>query len=151
VKVAACTSEDIRTAPNLDELVVEYAHESRLAEMPWPRVNWDTYRHLEKAGVLHVFSAREDEVLIGFVVMIVSMMPEYSVTLCCTEAFFVAKAYRHTGAGLKLLAAADACARELRSPGLAISAPLGGKLAELLPRCGFREVGRTFFKRYSDA
>jgi GNAT superfamily N-acetyltransferase len=150
--VAPCLVEDIRTAPNLDELVNEYAHEVRIAEMPWPRVDWAIYRRLEQAGALHVFAARDDAgTLVGFVVMIVSVMPEYGVTLACTEAFFVGSAWRHTGAGLKLLVAADTRAREVKAPGLAVSAPLGGKLAELLPKCGFREIGRTFFKRYSDA
>jgi len=156
MRVEASTVEAIRTAPNLDELVNEYAHEVRLPDMPWPRVDWRTYQLLEQAGSLHVFAAREEAasdpgVLVGFVVVIVSMMPEYGVRLACTEAFFVGRAWRHTGAGLKLLVAADAKAREVKAPGLAVSAPLGGKLAEVLPKCGFREIGRTFFKRYSDA
>ena len=55
-----------------------------------------------------------------------------------------------SGAGLRLLAAAQAKARALGSPGLAINAPLGGRLADLLPKCGFREVGRCFFKGFAD-
>jgi GNAT superfamily N-acetyltransferase len=147
--VEACTSDDIRLAHNLDDLLVEYALEARMPEMPWPRVDWLTYQLMERAGTLNVFSAREDGELVGFVVLIVTMMPEYGVKLACTEAFFVAKAWRHTGAGLKLLAAAEARARELKAPGLAVSAPLGGKLAEVLPKCGFRHVGQTFFKSYA--
>jgi GNAT superfamily N-acetyltransferase len=151
MKVAPATVEEIRTAPNLEELVSEYAHEVRIADMPWPRVEWPIYQGLERAGALHVFAARNDDgTLIGFVVMIVSMMPEYGVRLACTEAFFVAQASRGSGAGLQLLMAADAKAREVKAPGLAVSAPLGGKLAEVLPKCGFREIGRTFFKRYAN-
>jgi len=148
--IEACSPDDIRTAPNFDDLVVEYALEAGMPEMPWPRVDWQTYTMMERAGTLHVFSAREDGVLAGFVVVIMTMMPEYGVRLACTEAFFVAKAWRSTGAGLKLLAAAEAWARSHKAPGLAVSAPLGGKLAEVLPKCGFREVGRTFFKSYSN-
>jgi GNAT superfamily N-acetyltransferase len=152
VRVQAATVEEIRSAPNLDDLVTEYAHEVRIPEMPWPRVDWTVYQRLEQAGALHVFAARDDdETLVGFVVMIVSVMPEYGVTLACTEAFFVAAASRGSGAGLQLLNAAERRAREVKAPGLAVSAPLGGKLAEVLPKCGFREIGRTFFKRYHDA
>jgi GNAT superfamily N-acetyltransferase len=154
--IEACSSEAIRTAPNFDDLVVEYAHEAGMPEMPWPRVDWQTYTMMEQAGTLQMFSAREKAasdagpgVLAGFVVVIITMMPEYGVKLACTEAFFVAKAHRHTGAGLKLLATAEAWARSLKAPGFAVSAPLGGKLAEVLPRRGFREVGRTFFKSYA--
>jgi len=155
--IEACSPDDIRTAPNFDDLVVEYALEAGMPEMPWPRVDWQTYRTMEEVGTLHVFAARDKVasdagpgVLAGFVVVIMTMMPEYGVRLACTEAFFVAKAYRSTGAGLKLLAAAEAWARSHKAPGLAVSAPLGGKLAEVLPKCGFREVGRTFFKSYSN-
>jgi GNAT superfamily N-acetyltransferase len=152
VKIEPATVEEIRTAPNFDELAAEYALESRLEEMPWPRVDWETYRRLEDAGALHVFSARTDDaVLVGFVVMIISMVPEYGVRLACTEAFFVAKAHRHSAAGLKLLAVVEARARELKAPGIVVSAPFGGKLAEVLPRCRFREVGRTFFKVFAYA
>ena len=148
--IEPCRADDIRAAPNFDDLVDEYAHEAGMPEMPWPRVDWPTYLAMEQVGTLYVFAARQDDVLAGFCVVIITMMPEYGVKLACTEAFFVAKAYRSTGAGLKLLAAAEAKARAVKAPGLAISAPVGGKLAGVLPKCGFRHVGQTFFKSYAN-
>ena len=151
LEVAPCRADDVRDAPNFAALVEEYSGEVAIRELPWPQVNWKTYQALEQAGVLHVFGARLDGDLIGFVVVVTSMSAEYGVPLTCTEAFFVAQAHRHTGAGLLLLAAAETRARALGSPGLAINAPLGGRLALLLPKCGFREVGRCFFKGFADA
>jgi GNAT superfamily N-acetyltransferase len=151
LEVALCRTDDVRDAPNFPDLAEEYKAEAAIREMPWPQVSWQTYHSLEQAGVLHAWAARDDGVLIGFVILITSMSPEYGVPLTCTEAFFVAAASRHTGAGLRLLAAAEAKARALGSPGLAINAPLGGRLAGLLPKCGFREVGRCFFKGFADA
>jgi GNAT superfamily N-acetyltransferase len=151
LEVAPCRADDVRTAPNFAALKEEYAAECAIREIPWPQVSWQTYHSLEQAGVLHVYAARVDQRLVGFVVLITSQSAEYGVPLTCTEAFFVAQASRATGAGLKLLAAAEARARALGSPGLAINAPLGGRLADLLPKCGFREVGRCFFKGFADA
>jgi len=149
--VKSCRVEDIRSAPNIDDLIYEYANESRIPEMPWPRTDWNTYETLERVGSLHVFSACQETTLVGFVFLIVSMMPEYGIALACTEAFFVADAYRHTGAGLKLLDAAENKAAELNAPGMSVGAPIDSRLAQVLPRRGFREVGRTFFKRRKDA
>jgi GNAT superfamily N-acetyltransferase len=149
--IEPCKADDIRTAPNFDGLAEEYAREAKITEMPWPRVNWEIYELMEKVGSLHVFAARQHGTLAGFVFMITTMMPEYGVHLGFTEAFFVAGQYRSTGAGLKLLAAAENKVRELGILGLAVNAPVGGRLIEVLPRRGFREVGRTFFKRCCDA
>jgi GNAT superfamily N-acetyltransferase len=144
--VAPCRAADVRDAPNFAELVAEYSAECAIRELPWPQVDWKTYYLLEEAGALHVFAARVEGQLIGFVVLVTSASAEYGVPLTCSEAFFVARAWRHSGAGLQLLAAALARARVLGSAGLAVNAPLGGRLADLLPKCGFREVGRMFFR-----
>ncbi len=40
-------------------------------------------------------------------------------------------------------------ARELGTPGLLVSAPMGGSLAEVLPRRGFAETNRVFFKGFA--
>jgi GNAT superfamily N-acetyltransferase len=146
LEIVPCRAADIRDAPNFAALKEEYGAECAIRELPWPQVDWKTYQMLEDAGSLHVFGARLDGALIGFVVLVTSMSAEYGVPLVCSEAFFVARAQRHTGAGLLLLSAAETRTRELGSPGLAVNAPIGSRLAHLLPKCGFREVGRMFFR-----
>jgi hypothetical protein len=78
-------------------------------------------------------------------------LPHYGRTVAVSESFFVAKAHRASMAGLKLLAAAEALACRIQSPGLLVSAPSGGRLAELLPKCGFVETNRVFFRKVADA
>jgi GNAT superfamily N-acetyltransferase len=73
-------------------------------------------------------------------------MPHYSVRIAVGESFFVSAEHRKTGAGLKLLKAAEDYAKEINSSGLLISAPLGGNLAEILPHVGYVETNRVFFK-----
>ena len=67
-----------------------------------------------------------------------------------TERFFV-KAHRKTGAGLRLLRAAEEKARALGSPGLLVTAPFEGDLFQVLPRVGYQETNRVFFKSLAEA
>ena len=128
-------------------LAAEYAAESAIEGLPPPAAKMDTYRHLEAAGALHVLSATDEGELIGFITLLAPVLPHYGIPVAVSESFFVAKAHRHTMAGLKLLCAAENKAKELGSPGLLVSAPFGGKLFELLPRLGYVETNRVFFKR----
>ena len=41
--------------------------------------------------------------------------------------------------------------RALGCPGLLVSAPAGGVLAKVLPRRGYAETNRVFFKELNDA
>jgi GNAT superfamily N-acetyltransferase len=142
---------EIEAAPNFAELIAEYASESAIEGMPSPAGRLDIYRHLEKGGMLHVFSAIDDGRLIGFISVLAPVLPHYGVPVAVSESFFVAKAHRCTLAGLRLLRAAEDKARELGSPGLLVSAPFEGKLFHVLPRIGYTETNRIFFKKVSDA
>ncbi len=142
---------EIEDADTFDALLNEYASEVTFPGFPPPAAKLETYRTLEKTGVLHVFVATYDGRLIGFITVLASALPHYDgATVAHTESFFVAKAYRNTLAGLKLLTKAEACAREVGSPGLLVSAPVGGVLAKVLPRSGYVETSRAFFKRVQD-
>ncbi|WP_422016096.1 GNAT family N-acetyltransferase [Reyranella sp.] len=136
--------------PGLAALLVEYAAESSIAGMPVPAARMDSYRELEARGLLRVLSAIHDGRLIGFLTLLVPVLPHYGVAVAVSESFFVALAHRGTGAGLKLLRAAEDLARRLGSPGLLVSAPFEGNLFKVLPRVGYTETNRVFFKKVSD-
>jgi len=84
--------------------------------------------------------------LVGFVAVLTPIVPHYGVVIAVTESLFVGKVYRRTGAGLKLLRAAEMHSIDAGSPMLTVSAPSGGVLAEVLPRLGYRETNRSFVK-----
>lgn len=128
-------------------MAAEYAAESAIDGLPPPAVKMETYRQLERARVLHAFSARLDGALVGFITVLAPILPHYGVPVAVSESFFVAKAHRRTGAGLKLLRAAENKARALGSPGLLVSAPFEGTLFKVLPRVGYGETNRVFFKK----
>ncbi len=140
------------------ELLKEYIDEAALNEfettaniLPNLNPNADMYIHMENVGVLHTMGAFIDDLLVGFITILSPVMPHYSSVLAIMESFFVSKEFRSSGAGLKLLYEAEKHARDRCSPGLLISAPLGKTLEGILPRCGYKEVYTTFFKRFEDA
>lgn len=151
MNVAPSSVAEIEMAPNFEDLATEYEEEALIDGMPPPRARWETYRALEGTGMLRVFSAVLDGQLIGFISILASRLPRYDVPIAVSESFFVAKAHRKTGAGLKLLKMAEDKARGLGSPGLLVSCPYGGDLFKVLPRVGYVETSRIFFKRVAHA
>lgn len=136
--------------PNIHDILEEYASESSIAGMPAVAVKVEMYKHLEVAGAIHVVGAFLDDAIIGFITVLSPILPHYSALASVAESFFVAKIHRNTGAGLKLLKEAEIYAKNIGSCGLLVSAPIGGDLAEVLPRVGYRETNRVFFRVLGD-
>ena len=149
--VAPCSIADIVAAAAFPRLAAEYERESLIDGMPPPAPDWNAYSALEAAGLLHGFAASVDGTLVGFIAVLKAKLPRYAGPVAVTESFFVASAHRRTGAGLRLLRAAEDKARALGCPGLLVSAPSGGVLAKVLPHRGYAETNRVFFKELTDA
>ncbi len=142
------TRADVMDAREFPALIEAYALESAIDGMPPPRVKLESYKTYDETGALHVFSAIDEGRLVGFFTFLLPVLPHYSIPLAVSESFYLAPAHRGM-MGLRLLARAESQALELGSPGLLICAPFGGKLFELLPKCGYVETNRVFFKRLS--
>lgn len=152
MNVQPATVAEIEAATAFPALIAEYAAESAIDGMPPPRARMSQYRELEAAGLLSVLAAVAGTgELAGFISVLSAPLPHYGRTVAVSESFFVGKAHRASMAGLKLLVAAEALTVEMRSPGLLVSAPYASRLAELLPRCGYVETNRVFFKKVSNA
>jgi GNAT superfamily N-acetyltransferase len=145
------TMTEIFDAPNITELMEEYAAESSIHGLPHPKAKIDLYKQLETVGILYAIGAFFEDTLVGFILIVSPIVPHYSAKISTTESFFVAKEYRKTGAGIKLRQAAESHAREIGSVGLLISAPLGSNLAEMLSCMkDYKETNRVFFKGFND-
>lgn len=149
--VAESTVAAIVEAPEFDALIDEYGRESSIPGLPKPRARIEQYLAYEQMGIMHAFSALQDGELVGFISLVAPVMPHYSVPLAVSESFFVASAHRKGGAGLRLLEVAEERARALGSPGLLVCAPFAGRLFNVLPRRGYRETNRVFFKGFHNA
>ena len=146
MKISKCAFKDIMEAPKFADLVAEYGEECGIDGLPKPQAKLDLYLTLDAHGSIQTIAAWKDGDLIGFVIVLAPVMGHYSTTICTTESLFVAKEHRSSGAGLALLRAAEDYAREVGSPGLLVSAPSGGPLEAVLPRVGYKETNRVFFK-----
>lgn len=138
----------VEQAKELPALLEEYADESANKLLPPPSVKMTMYSALETSGALHTFVAEENDALVGFLALIVPLLPHYGVYVAVVDAIFVTKVHRHTLAGLKLLARAEEFAKTVGSPGVMISAPIGHKLCDALPKMGYSEASRAFYKRF---
>lgn len=145
-----CTIDEIEHAPNIGAIVAEYVEESHNPELPSPDVQWEHYKALEASDLLVPIAAFADDELVGFVTMLASKMPHHGKTLAITESFFVAKAHRKGGAGLKLLRAAEHHAKGIGSPCLLVSAPHGGALEAAMPKLGYRHANTMFVRSLRD-
>ena len=150
ITVEESTWRDFENDPGFVPLTEQYAIECGIAGLPQPRAKIDLYRSIYSTGLLSVIVARKEGYLIGFVSVLSSTLPHYGVVMSMTESLFVDEVFRNTGAGLKLLRAAEEKAKESGSPGLLVSAPTGGVLAEVLARMDYRETNRVFFKEMVD-
>lgn len=142
-----CSIMDLQAEPNFKDLLEEYAAESAIEGLPHPAAKIEMYKALGDSNALRIWGAFFGEELIGFINVLAPVIPHYSIRIAVSESFFVASSRRETGAGLKLLHLAEAYTAEIGSPGLLISAPVGSILAEVLPRVGYIETNRVFFRK----
>lgn len=149
IEIRRITVAEFFAAPNCDELLAEYAAESATEGLPHPLPHRDLYDAMERSGMFHLIGAYRDDELIGFLVLLISVNPHYSVVIGVTESYFVASTQRKSGAGLALLHEAEIVARGCGAVGCLVSAPSNGRLADVLPRIGYRETNRVFFRDLS--
>lgn len=75
--------------------------------------DWDAYANLEDAGVLKIFTARFDGVLIGYFIVFVKAHIHYKDHLFAyNDVLFLAKQYRKGYTGAKLIKFAEKCLKE---------------------------------------
>ncbi|CAB4124500.1 acetyltransferase domain containing protein [uncultured Caudovirales phage] len=151
VTIRECSVTEFCASDNLDELFSEYAAESSIEGLPVYKVNFETYKVLDQAGVIKLACAYSGDVIVGFISVLVTVLPHYSETLATVESFFVAKQYRAGGAGLRLLRWAETLVQEAKLPGLLVSAPAASILSTILPKLGYNNTNLVFFKKLPNA
>lgn len=149
IAIRKISISDVEAAPNIAALLAEYASESAIQGLPPPAAKMAQYKQIESACVLHTFGAYLDDLLVGFITVLTSILPHYSVPISTSESFFVAKEHRKAGAGLLLLHEAERFAQGVGSKGLLVCAPTGSTLASVLEGVGYRETNRVFFRGFS--
>lgn len=146
IVIRPCTLEEIEQSATLPELLAEYGEESSIPEFGEISARMDIYRGMEASGALHAIGAFSPE-LVGVATLLIYGLPHYAGRpVAAMESFFVSPAARRFGTGIKLLRAAEQRAQDLGATVLMVSAPVGGRLAQVLPRTGYRETNRVFVR-----
>lgn len=139
--------DEIAASTGLDALLAEYAAESANSEIGPASPQISSYRMLEASGLFHALAARRGGRLIGFLFLMVPTLPHFGKVVGVTESYFVAAAHRNSGAGILLRQEAERLAASLGAVGLLITAPVDGKLADVLDaHKAYRETSRVFFR-----
>ena len=131
MEIKALTVDEFRSRPEWPALIREYAVESALepfADTATPQ--WDAYQALLDQGALVVLGAFDADRLIGFLAVVVTVLPHFGVRMACTESYFVASAARNTGAGLALLREAQAVAQAAEAQEAAAEAQEAAAMAQ---------------------
>jgi GNAT superfamily N-acetyltransferase len=144
--VRKCSLAELKGNAGFPALFKEYAEECALRDLPAPDEKLAAYDAIERSGVFQIYGAFCGEKLVGVVAVLTPVIPHYGVAIAVAESLFVAKRHRKSGAGIRLLIAAERHAKDIGSPALMVSAPVGGVLAEVLPRLGYRETNRVFLR-----
>jgi GNAT superfamily N-acetyltransferase len=147
VEIRPCSFDDLDASAEFPALLAQYAAESSHPELGAPCAQIETYRAMERTGMLHVIGAFAADQLAGFLLITVVVLPHYGVLAATAESFFVAPEYRKSGAGLRLLAAGEALARGLGARAMLVSAPVGGALSRVMSaRRSYRLSNEVFVK-----
>lgn len=142
--------DDLYNNSNFPKLIEEYAEECKIKGLPPINVKVETYRHYEAVGAVYIIAALNEELLTGFAIVLSPVMPHFSCLVSVCESIFVAKEFRNSSTGLKLIKECERHAKELGSPGLLVSAPVGSILEELLPKIEYEKTNVVFFRKFTD-
>ncbi|WP_340152012.1 GNAT family N-acetyltransferase [uncultured Sneathiella sp.] len=144
--IRCITFDEAYSHPDFADLLAGYGDECAINGLPAPDCQPEQYKALELTGAFHVFGAFSGDRMIGFLGLLISVIPHYGAMVATTESFFVDPDKRQSGAGIKLLRIAEAVAKDLGAVGLLVSAPFGGKLADVMEKVGYTETNRVFFR-----
>ena len=149
IDIRRCAFADIEHAPNLTKLMDEYGAESAMIALGPQRPQFPTYRLMEEIGTSHSFGAFQGEDLVGFIIILVAVLPHFGLRVASTESFFVTCSARKGGTGLRLLRQAEEFAKELGAVGFFVSAPIGSRLESVMPKAGYSEASKIFFRSFA--
>ena len=149
IEVRLTPTRTIAADANFEAILAGYAAESALKGAPDPACQMELYNSMYDNGFIHPLAAYRDGELVGVLLLMCTVLPHYGCQIATAESYFVLEEHRDTGAGIKLLRAAEDLAKDLGAKGVLISAPFGGRLAEVLPRSGYKESNRVFFRGFA--
>jgi|TARA_R110000824_G_scaffold30711_3_gene100759 GNAT superfamily N-acetyltransferase len=142
--------KDLEEDPDFQGLTDEYAAEGQIDGLPLAVFQKSMYKDMDDTDTFNILAGYSGGRLVGFLSIVVVVMPHNGFMMALTESYFVGAEFRKTGMGLKLLKAGEKKAAEIGARGLMVNGPKGGRLLEVLPRIGYVENSATYLKILED-
>lgn len=146
IHIRPATVTEITSDKDFLALAKEYAEESRMEGWPTPEPDIETYKNNEASGMIAPIGVYSDDTLIGFALLMYFSNPHYGKMIGVTETLFVAKAYRKTGAGLRLISSIENIAKYIGCFALLISANAGSTLEKILLRKKYKHTNSIMMR-----
>ena len=110
--------------------------------------DWDQYEAAEAQGVLKVFTARDDGVLVGYFVVLAQRSMHYKDHIFAyNDVLFLHPDYRKGLAGMKLLKVAEKFLKQDGVSLLIVNTKVHKPFDALLERMGYTHIENNFSKR----
>lgn len=139
---------EILDAPNAQELFRAYSDECSIPEIGTPKPQAKTYEMLEASGALHTFGLYDDETLVGFAAVLISVLPHYGQKVATLESIFIAPDHRSKDAGKTLMLCVEQFADVQGCAAILYTAPAGSRLETLLSHSSdYRHTNTVFCRR----
>lgn len=131
--------------PACDALLEEYAEECSLPEIGKFSPQRDLYAAMEASGGLQCFGIYQDTVLVGFISLLIYVLPHYGKKIATTESIFLSREHRKMG--LEMLRFIEAYAEEKGCRAVLYTAPAGSRFSTLLSIRGqYRHSNNVFVR-----
>ena len=101
------TFSELSNDSKFDDLVRQYEEEALVPGFPEADLQFGQYRMMEVNGNFHMIAAYKNSELVGFVTIVMSVLPHSGKRFGSLESFFVAQEHRKHGPGFELLRAAE--------------------------------------------
>ena len=113
--------------------------------------DWEAYEALEGSGKLKIFTARDDDRLIGYFVVIVGVNLHYKDhVFAVNDILYLDKEHRKGRTGLKLIKFAEKCLKEDGVSVLSINTKVHKPFDSLMEYMGFNLIERVYSKYIGD-
>lgn len=142
------TVSELYARKGFEEMIEEYA-KLAIKKLPSPLYRKEDYLPLEAAGLLTVWCAMHNGIVIGFASCLLSRIPHYGIGIAIGESLFVRETYRSTWVGTHFIAAIERHARANKAAAVFMSCPLGSEYANLLERRNYSAETTTYVKSLS--
>lgn len=143
--IKAISVEELYATAGFETMVAEYA-EYAIKRMPRPKYTKENYLALERAGLLTAYADIRNNIVVGFMSIMITRIPHYGCLAGLVESLFVMRAFRASGAGVRFIVTAERHARAYGVPGIFINCPYGRELAKVLERRSYTPVTVSYFR-----